>query len=139
MAHRIKDVMSKEVVTVPETESLRSVAEKMRDRAIGDVLVTTGDRRLRGIVTDRDIVIRGLARGADPNETVGGVCSTQVRTLKPDDTVADALQVMRSHAIRRIPVVDKGVTVGIVSIGDLAQTRDPKSALGRISAAPSNT
>jgi CBS domain-containing protein len=137
MADRIKDVMSKDIVSVSETASLRNVAETMRDKGIGDVLVMS-DGRLLGIVTDRDLVVRGLARGADQNETVGTLCSTKLWTVSPDDKIEAAVNLMRSHAVRRLPVVDKGVPVGIVSIGDLAQTRDPKSALGGISAAPPN-
>jgi CBS domain-containing protein len=64
--------------------------------------------------------------------------SQDLVTLNPDDTIRDAIEVMRQHAIRRIPVVDEGAAVGILSLGDLAESRDPESVLGEISSAPSN-
>ena len=71
--------------------------------------------------------------------TVGEIESEQLFTLSPDAPVEDAVRLMREHAIRRIPVVDHDQPVGIVSIGDLAQSHDPNSALGHISrAAPNN-
>jgi CBS domain-containing protein len=136
---QLKDVMSKDVVCVPQDEQLRAVAETMRDKGIGDVLVTNADGDLCGIVTDRDIVVRALANGADPATPIRDACTTKLETLSPEDTVEEAVAKMRASAVRRIPVVDHGKPVGIVSIGDLAQARDPKSALGQISAAHPNT
>jgi len=70
---------------------------------------------------------------------LGEICSSAVRTLSADDEVDRAIELMREHAVRRIPVIDRSKNVvGIVSLGDLAQKRDPKSALGEISAAPPN-
>lgn len=139
MPQRISDVMTKDPVTLDSTTDLRKAAEAMRDHAIGDVVVTKSDGSLCGIVTDRDIVVRGIAEGREPTDTtLDDVCNHQLVTVGPDDAVATAVDAMEGNAIRRLPVVDNGSLVGIVSIGDLAVERDPGSALGEISAAPPN-
>ena len=90
-------------------------------------------------MTDRDVVIRVIAEGRDPATTkVADVCSTDVATVSPETPIATALGLMRDKAIRRIPVVEDGQPVGIVSLGDLAERQDPKSALADISSAPPN-
>jgi CBS domain-containing protein len=110
----------------------------MRDGNIGDVVVLEEDR-IQGILTDRDIVVRALADGRDPaRTTVGEICSRELTTLSPDDAIGDAERIMRDKAVRRLPVVEGGRPVGIVSLGDLAVERNPESALGGISAAPPN-
>jgi CBS domain-containing protein len=112
----------------------------MRDNDIGDVLVVRNGK-LHGIVTDRDLVVRVVAAGLDPERTnLDDICSAQVVVLAPDDSVNDAIHLMREHALRRLPVVgDDGKPLGIVSMGDLAVLRDPESALADVSAAPPNT
>jgi CBS domain-containing protein len=135
MAKTLSDVMSTNVVTCRADTTLNDAARLMRDRDIGDVLVTEGDR-LRGIVTDRDIVVRCLASDADPAQAkVSEACSSELTTARPDTSIADAARMMSERAIRRLPIVDDGRPVGIVSIGDLAVARDRKSTLADISAA----
>jgi CBS domain-containing protein len=111
----------------------------MRDQNIGDVLVTEGDR-LRGIVTDRDIVVRCVTEGGDISQTrLINACSAELAFAGPDMSVDEAAELMGKKAVRRLPVVDNGRAVGIVSIGDLAVERAPTSVLGQISAdAPNN-
>jgi CBS domain-containing protein len=93
-----------------------------------------------GIVTDRDIVVRSLAEGRDPTTCrVSDVCSPDIVTLTPDDTIKRAVDLMKQKAIRRIPVVEDGRPVGIVSIGDLAIEANGEKALADISAAPANS
>ena len=117
---------------------MTDVARIMRDEDIGAVLVTDEDR-LRGLVSDRDLVVRALAEGDDPGQTtVASACSDDLVTVGPDDELDVAVRVMREHAVRRVPVVEEGRPVGIVSLGDLAVERDPDSALGDISAARPN-
>jgi CBS domain-containing protein len=138
MAQHVRDIMTSRLVTVEPQTSVAVVAQKMRDEDIGAVLVTEGDE-LRGLVSDRDLVVRALAEGGDPNQrTVASACSGDLFTVTPDDDVDQAVQVMREHSVRRVPVVDHGHPVGIVSLGDLAIERDPGSALGDISAARPN-
>ena len=111
----------------------------MRDREIGDVLVVREDGSLCGLVTDRDLVVKGLAEGLDANSAmIEEICSHNPVTLSSDQTVKDAVKLMREHDIRRLPVVDGGDLVGIVSLGDLAIEKDPGSALADISQAPPN-
>jgi CBS domain-containing protein len=112
----------------------------MRDKKIGNVLVTNRDGTLRGIVTDRDIVVRADAAAKSLDKTqVGEICSDKLIKLAPTSTIDEAVKLMREHAVRRVPVVRDGHAVGMVTIGDLARAQDPKSALAQISsAAPNN-
>ncbi|MGW5969742.1 CBS domain-containing protein [Streptomyces sp. NPDC055186] len=139
MTQHVSEVMTSVPVTVEPQASVTSVARMMRDEDVGAVLVTEGER-LRGLVSDRDLVVRALAGGGDPNRTtVAEACSEDLVTVGPDDDLTLVVQVMREHAIRRVPVVDdQQHAVGIVSLGDLAIERDPESALGDISAAKPN-
>lgn len=138
MAMTVNDVMTSEVQTVDIRASVGDAARMMRDHAIGDVVVTL-DGRVCGIVTDRDIVVRGIAEGADMGSiTVDDVCGHTVESIASDASTGDAAEMMRRHDIRRLPVIDGGELVGIISLGDLAAELDPGSALGDISEAPPN-
>jgi CBS domain-containing protein len=134
MQQKIANVMTLAPVTVPLTAPIRAAAALMRDAQVGDVLVVDGER-LIGIVTDRDLVVRGLAEGADPDiVSVAEVATASPVTVGPQDDPAEAVALMRRHGVRRVPVVEEGVAVGVVSIGDLAQDRDGTSVLAAISA-----
>lgn len=137
---KVRDVMTHRPVTLPEDAPVVRAAKLMRDQGIGDVLVTTENEQLCGVVTDRDIVVRAVADARDITATpVGSLCSSDLVTVRPDDEADDVVRLMRDKAIRRVPVVEEGHLVGIVSLGDLALERDPSSALSDISAAPPNT
>jgi CBS domain-containing protein len=139
MTQTVREIMIKQLVTVEMDTSLTVVARTMRDAGIGDVLVVE-DGRLRGVATDRDLVVRAMAEGKDPEHTaVRAVCSTELVSIGPDDEVDTAVMVMRRNALRRLPVTQDGRPVGIVSLGDLAIERDRASALADISAARPNT
>ena len=139
MPERIEDVMTPQPTTLPGTASVQEAARAMRDQNIGDVIVIENNQ-VCGIVTDRDIVVRAVAEARDPaTTTLADLCSHPLVTVTPTDSIEHAVQLMRSKAIRRLPVVDGGQAVGIVSLGDLAVERDPSSALGDISSAPPNT
>lgn len=136
----VTEVMSEDLVTVTSKTTIAEVARLMRDNAIGPVVVVDGES-VFGIVTDRDITVRAVAEGADPNTTpVTDVASTSVSTLAPGDTLDDAADAMRADAVRRLVVADRGRPIGILSLGDLAQTAeaadDAGVALGDVSAAP---
>jgi len=138
MAQTVRDVMTTNLVTCPSSAPLKDAAGYMRDRDIGDVLVVD-DGSICGIVTDRDIVVRCVAEGGDVRDaTVGDVCTADLTTVSADTTIEDAARLMRDNALRRLPVVDGGKPVGIVTLGDLAVQADPSSALGGISAARPN-
>jgi CBS domain-containing protein len=137
MPRTVQDLMTRNPVTLGPEASAADAARLMKEHDIGDVLVTEKDR-LCGIVTDRDLAIRCVADGGSLHEPIGEFCTTEVFTLAPDAGVEKAVDAMKEHAIRRIPIVDGERLVGVVSLGDLAQERDPRSALGQISAAPPN-
>jgi CBS domain-containing protein len=134
-----RDIMTPSPHTIQSSESVMGAAQVMRKSDIGDVIVVEG-KRIVGILTDRDIVVRALAAGMDPEATpVSEICSRELTTVRPTDSVGSVVRVMREKAIRRLPVVEEtGEVVGIVSIGDVAVERDRRSALADISAAPPN-
>lgn len=139
MPQSIREVMTPDPVSLPAHAPVLEAARHMKRNDIGDVIVVDGDR-VCGVATDRDIVVRALAEGRDPASTpLGDICSRSVVSLEPQDSVAEAIRLMREHAVRRLPVVEGAKPVGIVSIGDLAIERDEGSALADISSAPANT
>ena len=134
MTQKVKELMTSSPVTLRSSEPLIDAAKAMRDQGIGDVLVMD-DGQLKGVVTDRDIVVRAVADGRDPRSTsVGDVCSPDLVTVTPDDDADTAVRQMRERGGRRVPVVDNGRPVGVLSIGDMAIERDEQSALADISA-----
>jgi CBS domain-containing protein len=139
MTQTIADVMTPNPVTLSADASVMEAALVMRDHDIGDVIVCDG-QTVCGIVTDRDLVVRALADRVDPQHVaLRDICSNPLTTIRPDTRVEDAITLMRENALRRLPVVDGLRPVGVVSLGDLAATRDPDSALADISsAAPNN-
>ena len=138
MAQSIREIMTADPRTVEPSATLTEAARAMRDDDVGAVLVVDGGT-LAGIVTDRDIAVRAVADGADPESTrVSDVCSTDVATLTVDQTVDDAIRLVRERDVRRIPVLQDGRPAGIVTIGDLAIERDTDSALADISSEPAN-
>lgn len=138
MTTSIRDIMHTNLVDLGSDASVLDAARRMRESGVGDVLVTENGR-LRGIVTDRDLVVRCLAEEGDPRQThLGDICSGELVTLSPDDEPDAAVRLMKEKAIRRLPVVEGDKAVGILSIGDFAEERDRQSALGSISAAPPN-
>lgn len=138
MVETVGQVMKRKVTMLPAAAGALEAARMMRDDDIGAVLVLD-DKRLLGIVTDRDIVVRCLAEGRDPARVrVGEICSRDLALVSPGDSVTEAVRLMSQKAVRRLPVLRDGRPVGIVSIGDLAVLRDRHSALGNISAAPAN-
>jgi signal-transduction protein with cAMP-binding, CBS, and nucleotidyltransferase domain len=136
---QIQDVMTKKIHAVRKDSTLSDVARMMHDQNIGNVIVTNPDGSFCGVVTDRDLVVRGIAAHRDPEKTpVSEVCTESVVKLPPTATLDEAVRLMRDRAVRRIPVVTDGKAIGIVSIGDLARAKDPDSALAQISSAAPN-
>src|SRR5262245_32743130 len=132
----VRELMTTSVVGLAESASLVEAARHTRMSDIGDVLIFDGDT-VRGIVTDRDIVVRALAADLNPAVTaVGEIATPGPLSIAPDQPAADAVRMMRESALRRLPVVENGHLVGIISLGDLATARDPESALADISGAP---
>lgn len=134
---KVRDVMTAEPIVLQQDQSIADAAQAMRDASVGAVLIVDGDK-LCGLVTDRDIVVRAVAESALPDSPVGQVVSPDLVAVGADDEIADAARVMQDNAVRRLPVLDDGRIVGIVSIGDLAVSLGEDSALAQISAADPN-
>lgn len=113
--------MTPDPVTVAAASTAVEAARAMRDEGVDDVIVVEGSA-ICGILTDRDITVRGVALGRDPGQLrARDLCSRSVATLDPTQTVDEAVRLMREEAVRRLPVVDDGRPVGIVSLADLAE------------------
>lgn len=124
---QLKEIMSRDVHCVSPETTIRNAATTMKELDVGSLPVCTGDR-LAGIVTDRDIVVRGLANGQGASATVMDVMTPDVAWCYDDVSTADAARLMQERQIRRLPVLnhDKRL-VGIVSLGDLAvRTNDDR-------------
>jgi CBS domain-containing protein len=140
---QVRDVMTANPETVSERSSLRDVARIMKDQDTGIVPVVEG-RKIIGLVTDRDIVVRGLAEGKNlENATVTDVMTRQVRSVRDDASVNDALELMNRADVRRVAVVNgQDELVGIVSLGDISINTNKDDKVGKtvesISGAPPN-
>ncbi len=118
---KVKQVMTRDVEFVDSNDSIKQAAEKMKELNVGVLPVKIGDE-IVGMVTDRDIVIRSVAQGLDPEKhKIIDAFSEGVITCKEDDDIKDGAQLMEDKQIRRLIVMDsKGKMTGIVSLGDLA-------------------
>ncbi|MEQ4724307.1 MULTISPECIES: CBS domain-containing protein [unclassified Nonomuraea] len=138
MTRHVQDVMTRDVVMVSVDSTLVAAARQMREHDIGDVFVME-DGRLFGVLTDRDIVVRAITRGLSPElVSAGDICSRQLVTVSPDDGEWYAVELMRLHSVRRLPVLDHERLVGVLSLGDLTIDLERESTLASISAAPPN-
>jgi CBS domain-containing protein len=125
MARKVRDIMSPAPTCLAAADSVSSAAQAMKEHGTGTVLVVS-DGRLAGLVTDRDITVRVLAERRDPRATrIGEICSRELTVLGPGDDVERAAWLLRDRAVRRIPVLDNGTPVGVVSVGDLAPPARP--------------
>ncbi|MEV4811573.1 CBS domain-containing protein [Micromonospora avicenniae] len=130
----VGEFMTTRLVTMDGSDTLTAAAQEMRDMAIGDVVVTDGDNVV-GIVTDRDITVRAVAENMNPATTrLNEITTKDVITVSQYDDAVAAADLMRTYAVRRLPVVQDGRLVGLVSMGDLAVEREPQSVLADISA-----
>ena len=137
MADTIRDILSGDPVTVEASATVEDAAKLMDERDIGNVLVVENGE-VQGIVTDRDIVVRVIAKGNGGDASVREAASTDLQTLEPDSSIEDAIQKMEQGNVRRLPVVEDGKPLGVVSLGDLAEAKDQDSALADISSASPN-
>lgn len=131
MGKSVKDAMSSDVKTATPSLSLADAAKLMKQEDVGSVPVVDGER-LIGMLTDRDIVVRGIADGSDPHAvTAGDIASRDIVTVRPDDDLDEALRLMAQHQVRRLPVVDDGHLVGVLAQADVAQEAKEK-AVGQL-------
>src|SRR5919199_2383703 len=133
MAQSIQDVMTPNPFLASTETSVAEAARMMRQADVGSLIVLD-EGTVFGIVTDRDITIRAVAEDRDVRTTpVGDICSREPLTLSIGDTVEQAMEMMRTNSIRRLPVLDEqGRPAGIVSLGDVAIERGGGSPLGEI-------
>jgi CBS domain-containing protein len=125
MAKTARDVMSGGAECVQEDESMVDAAKKMKDLDVGAMPICGNDDRLKGMLTDRDIVVKVLAEGKDPSSvTAGELGEGKPVTIGADDSIKETLSTMKEHAVRRLPVIDGHDLVGVVSQGDLAKEID---------------
>jgi CBS domain-containing protein len=116
----IRDVMTEGVVTAAPSASVRHVAELMRERNVGSVVLVEEDGSLAAFVTDRDLALGALTDGRDPGDPVVAHASSPVVTAEPGMNVEQAAELMVHHGIRRLPVLDGNRLTGIVTLDDLA-------------------
>ena len=119
----IKDLMNPSVVTIEPTASAALAARLLSRHNVGSLPVCGEDRRLRGMVTDRDIVLRCIATEDDPAQTpVRDIMTRGCATVSPDADCREATRLMSLHQVRRLPVVENGRLVGMISLADVARS-----------------
>ena len=117
---KVKDIMTKNVAYINPDSTVTEAAQLMQKHNVGSIPVCDSSGVI-GVVTDRDIVVRNVAHGTNPQTTqVRNVMTSKVTTVTPDTDVNQLTSIMATNQIRRIPVVDKNTLVGIVALGDLA-------------------
>jgi len=127
----VREAMSPNPRSVDPEMSVVEVARIMLAEDVGSLPVVQGER-LMGVITDRDIAVRVVAEGKDPTDLpVAGIASREIVTVSPDQPLDEALQVMASAQVRRLPVVDDGRLVGILAQADVARSAD-EQATGRV-------
>jgi len=130
--------MTKDPVSMSSDASVMDAAKAMSDMRIGAVVVMEKDKPC-GIVTDRDITVRAVATGSDPAKTkLADICSHDIAAVRPDQTVDDAVQMMKSHDVKRVLVMDDSKIEGIVSLGDLSRLGKDQDVQEDISRAEPN-
>ena len=115
---RVCDVVQREPITLPPDGTIRQAAELMEAKGVGAVIVVDGHRPV-GVVTDRDIVRRGVARGLAADARVDAVMSSPLVTIDADADVRHAFDILHGHAVRRLAMMRDGVVVGVLSADDL--------------------
>ena len=132
MAILARDIMTGEAACIGVNETLEQAARKMRDLDVGSLPICGEDNRLKGILTDRDIVVRCLADGGDPKSTkAGDLAQGKPVTIGADDTIEEAIRTMQQHQVRRLPVIDGHNLIGMLSQADIARNY-PEDRVGEL-------
>ena len=127
-----RDLMTPDPKCVKEDQTLADAARMMRDLDVGALPVCGQDNRLKGMVTDRDIVVKVIAEGGDPASTTAGtLCEGQIVTIGADDPIEEVLRTMKQYKVRRLPVIDGHDLVGVVSQADVAKNV-PQEKVGEL-------
>jgi CBS domain-containing protein len=139
---KARDVMSSDCTCIGENDSVLEAAKRLAEKNVGSLPICGDDDRLKGMLTDRDIVVKVLAEGKDPSSVTAGELGAgdgQTVTIGADDPIDDALRTMIDHKVRRLPVIDDRKMVGIISQADIATNVDEEKVgdlVEAISAAP---
>jgi CBS domain-containing protein len=139
---KARDVMSTDVTCVREDQTLADAAKLLADLDVGALPICGDDERLKGMITDRDIVVKALAKDKDPSSVRAGEFGQgdgETVTIGADDSIDEALRAMIDHKVRRLPVIDGNKLVGIISQADVATNVDEEKVgdlVEAISAAP---
>jgi CBS domain-containing protein len=129
MAKVARDVMTPDPQCIKENETLLAAAQKLAELNIGSMPICGEDDRLKGMLTDRDIVVKALAKGADPGSTTAGsLAAGKPVTIGADDSLRETLQTMAKYQVRRLPVIDGHKLVGIIALADIARNMDDESS-----------
>jgi CBS domain-containing protein len=142
MAKTAREIMTQSAECIGENDSILDAAKMMAKNDIGAMPICGEDNRLKGVITDRDIVVKVIAEGRDPSQVrAGELGEGKPVTIGADDSISLAIKTMGDHQVRRLPVIDGHDLIGIVSIGDIAkhaEDDDTGSLLELISSAPPN-
>jgi CBS domain-containing protein len=131
MAKVARDVMTPNAECIGENDTLLDAAKIMADRGFGAMPICGEDNRLKGMLTDRDIVVKAIAAGKDPASTrAGELGEGKPITIGADDPLEETLQTMAKYKIRRLPVIDGHDLVGIVAVADVAREVSDDRAKG---------
>jgi CBS domain-containing protein len=126
-----RDVMTPNAECIGENETLLDAAKKLAERGFGAMPICGEDNRLKGMLTDRDIVVKALATGKDPASTrAGELGEGKPITIGADDPLEETLQTMAKYKVRRLPVIDGHDLVGIVAVADVARELSDDRAKG---------
>jgi CBS domain-containing protein len=118
-----RDIMTPDPTCVKEDQTLVDAARLLRDLDVGALPICGNDNRLKGMLTDRDIVVKCIAAGGDPaTTTAGSLGEGKPITIGADDDISEALEVMQQYQVRRLPVIDGHDLVGIISQADIARS-----------------
>ena len=123
----LKEIMTKDPITVHPDDSAQKAASLMKDSHVGPIPVLDQESKLIGLITDRDLAIKVVAEGRPADTKVSDVMSRNLFTCGPNDNVKEAIKIMETHQVRRVPIVDdEGHLLGIVAQADIAtRTRKP--------------
>ncbi|MED1107080.1 CBS domain-containing protein [Bacillus paramycoides] len=116
---KVRELMSTNIVQCTPLDNVYEAAVKMKDEAIGMIPVVENEQVI-GLVTDRDLVVRGIAEKHPGSNKITDVMTTNIVSISPDDSIERATELMAQHQIRRLPVVEGGQFVGMLALGDLA-------------------
>lgn len=130
MASTAREIMTGGVECIQENETILDAAMKMKDLGVGALPICGNDDRLKGMITDRDIVIKVLAQGKDPASTTAGeLAEGKPVTISADDSIEELVRTMAQHEVKRLPVIDGQMLVGVVTEADLAEHATPEQVV----------